>query len=154
MASRSASLFFPLLSRSLRFSGPKEERIVHQASLRCVRVLTLWHLVPVRTSQPMRIQLHTQSHERASKITKYHLPLSLSPSPTPFSSSYSLSLSLSLPSSLSLPLSHSIFFSFVLSSLVSLTLHLFARARNSCARVSARWLNSDDDEVDVAKLRL
>lgn len=67
-----------------------------------------------------RIQLHTQSHKHASKITKYHLLLSCDPL-----SVYSLFLSLARarPSAL----------------LFLLTFPLFARSRNLRARVH-RWV--------------
>lgn len=62
--------------------------------------------------QPTRIQLHTQSHKHASKITKYHLLLSFD------------------PPSLSLARSPALF--------LLLTFPLFARSRNLRARVH-RW---------------
>jgi len=72
---------------------------MHQA-LR-MRVLTLWHLVPVRTSRRAYNSTPNPTQARASKITKYHLLLLLllllPRLPLPPTLTSPLSLSLSLP---------------------------------------------------------
>lgn len=69
----------PSLSRLGPWSSPKE------AGNRALRTLyASFDLVAFGTCpyQPTRIQLHTQSHKHASKITKYHLLLSFNPPST------------------------------------------------------------------------
>lgn len=114
------SLCLSILSRwSLEFFRPKEAGNRASGST----LYASFDLVAFGTCpyQPTRIQLHTQSHKHASKITKYHLLLSFNPSLS------SLAPSLSLYHSLVRPLSYSCF-----------TFPLFARSRNLRARVH-RW---------------
>lgn len=117
-----------LLSLSLSYRGSPWSSPGRKRGESCTKLYAVcFDLVAFGTCpyQPMRIQLHTQYHKRASKITKYHLHLSSILSP-----SFSFSI---LPS----------FSHIYLSSIHSRSRNLHARVyhwrRNGDVNYATRW---------------
>jgi len=100
--------------------------------------------------QPTRIQLHTQSHKHASKITKYHLLLSFDLLSLP--PSFSLSLSLALAHSLIHSLSSSCFLLFACSCNLRARVHRWAP--DGDVNGNDQTTRCDSNKTDTRALRI